>query len=247
MSATPTAWSPLTVVLVHGAFADGSSWAGVSQRLRAAGHSVLATANPLRSLEGDSAYLASLVNQISGPVLLAGRSYGGGVIGVAAAQAKNVVGLVFVDAVLLAEGESIMAVGQEYPKSAPLFGPSLRPMHYPLADGSTGTEYLVDAAIFPEIIAADLDPETADALAVSQRPFAEAAISGKASAAAWRDLPTWSVFGTADMALGREALLAMARRAKSTTTEVDGGSHLTLLSRPDAVTDVIQTAIAAVS
>lgn len=245
--ATPTADAQLTVVLVHGAFADGSSWAGVVERLQASGHNVLVTANPLRSLDGDSAYLASLVNQLPGPVLLAGHSYGGGVISEAAAQATNVRGLVFVDAVLLAEGESVMSIGQEFPNSAPLLGPALRPMHYPQPDGSAGNELLVDATMFPEIFAADLDPATAAALAVSQRPVAEAALGGKATHATWNTLPTWSVFGTADMALGREALLAMAQRAKSTITEVDGGSHLTLVSRPDAVAGVIQTAIAGVS
>jgi pimeloyl-ACP methyl ester carboxylesterase len=243
----PAAKAPLTIVLVHGAFADASTWAGIIERLQTAGHTVLATANPLRGLTADSSYLASLVSQIPGPVLLVGHSYAGCVIGEAAAKLENVVGLVFVSAVLLDAGESQMSILAEFPKSAPLFGPSLRPMHYPLGDEQVGTEFLVDAKMFPEIFAADLESATTAALAVSQRPLAEAASTEKATAAAWKTLPSWAVFGTQDMALGAEALGAMAKRAKSTITEIDGASHLALVSQPAAVTDVILSAVKAVS
>jgi pimeloyl-ACP methyl ester carboxylesterase len=238
--------SPVTIVLVHGAFADASTWSGVSERLLPAGHHVIATANPLRGLAPDSAYLESLLNQISGPVLLVGHSYAGCVIGEAAARVKNVVGLVFVSAVMLDEGESQMSLLGQYPKSAPLFGPSLRNMTYPLPDGKDGEESIVDPAMFPEIFCADLDPATQVALAVSQRPLSSLAATEKATAAAWKDLPTWAVFGTADMCLGPEALGAMAKRAKAPITELQGGSHLALLSQPAAVTDVILTALKAV-
>jgi pimeloyl-ACP methyl ester carboxylesterase len=244
---TPTANAPLTVVLVHGAFADATTWAGEVQWLQKEGLTVVATANALRGLDIDSAYLASLLGQISGPVLLVGHSYAGCVIGEAASKVKNVVGLVFVSAVLLDAGESQMSLLAEYPKSAPLFGPSLRPMHYPLGNGQNGTEFIVDQEMFPEIFAADLEPATAAALAVSQRPLAEAAATDKATAAAWKTLPSWAVFGTADMALGPEALRAMSKRAKSSITELEGASHLALVSQPRAVTDVILSAVKAVS
>jgi pimeloyl-ACP methyl ester carboxylesterase len=244
---TPSANAPLSVVLVHGAFADAGTWAGVVQRLQAAGLHVVATANPLRGLSEDSAYLASLVSQIPGPVLLCGHSYAGCVIGEAAAELKNVVGLVFVSAVLLDAGESQMSILAEFPKSAPLFGPSLRPMPYPLGNGQLGTEFLVDAEMFPEIFGADLEPATTAALSVSQRPLAEAASTEKATAAAWKTLPSWTVYGAKDMALGAEALGAMAKRANSTITEIDGASHLALVSQSAAVTDVILSAVKAVS
>ena len=238
--------APVTIVLVHGAFADASTWSGVSERLLPAGYHVIATANPLRGLVPDSAYLEGLLAQVAGPVLLVGHSYAGCVIGEAASRARNVVGLVFVSAVMLDEGESQQILLGQYPKSAPLFGPSLQNMTYPLGDGKTGEESVVDAAMFPEIFCADLDPSTQAVLAVSQRPLAAAAATEKATAAAWKNLPSWAVFGTADQCLGAEALGAMARRAKATTTELPGGSHLALLSQPAAVTAVILDALNAV-
>jgi pimeloyl-ACP methyl ester carboxylesterase len=238
--------APVTIVLVHGAFADASTWSGVSERLLPAGHHVIATANPLRGLVPDSAYLASLLNQISGPVLLVGHSYAGCVIGEAAARVTHVVGLVYVSAVMLDEGESQMTLLGQYPKSAPLFGPSLRNTTYPLPDGKDGEESIVDPTMFPEIFCADLAPAMQAALAGSQRPLASAAATEKATAAAWRTLPTWAVFGTADRCLGAEALGAMAKRAQAPITELQGGSHLALLSQPAAVTDVILTALKAV-
>jgi pimeloyl-ACP methyl ester carboxylesterase len=238
-----TAASPMTIVLVHGAFADASTWSGVSERLLPTGHHVIATANPLRGLIPDSAYLESLLAQLPGPVLLVGHSYAGCVIGEAASRAKNVVGLVFVSAVMLDEGESQQTLLGQYPKSAPLFGPSLQNQTYPLGDGTTAVESVVDPAMFPEIFCADLDPATQAALAVSQRPLASAAATEKATAAAWKTLPTWAVFGSADRCLGAEALGAMAKRAKATTTELEGGSHLALLSQPAAVTEVILDAL----
>ena len=240
---TTTADGAVTIVLVHGAFADASTWGGVSARLLPAGHHVIATANPLRGLASDSAYLASLLSQMPGPLLLVGHSYAGCVIGEAAARVKNVVGLVFVSAVMLDEGESQMSLLGKYPRSAPGFGASLRSMTYPLPDGKDGEEFVVDAAMFPEIFCADLAPATQAGLAVSQRPLAAAAASEKATAAAWKTLPSWAVFGTADMCLGAEALGAMAERAKAPVTELQGASHLALVSQPAAVTDVILTAL----
>ena len=111
--ATPTTTAGPTVVLVHGAFADASGWAGVISRLQAEGIPVMAPANPLRSVSGDAAYIASVVNQIPGPVLLVGHSYGGVVISNAAPQAKNVVGLVYVCAFIPDEGEALQTLAEQ--------------------------------------------------------------------------------------------------------------------------------------
>ncbi len=239
--ATPA--SPLTVVLVHGAFADAGSWADVVKQLQGDGIEVLAIANPLRDVASDSAYVGSLVSQISGPVLLVGHSYAGIVISNAATQAKNVTGLVYVSAVIPEEGEANEDVGKMWPDSAPKFGPSLQPMNFPLPGGGTAQELTVALDQFPGIFAADLDPATGKALGASQRPLAAAATQGKSGAPAWKTLPSWAILGTADQALGAEALRAMAKRANSNTVEVEGASHLIMISHPDAVTKVILTAI----
>src|SRR5437763_2097060 len=140
---TSTTVGPLTVVLVHGAFADASSWTGVIERLQAHGVRVTAPANPLRGLASDSAYLASFLNQIPGPVLAVGHSYGGAVITNAATQASNVVGLVYVAAFAPDEGEKLSDVTGASKDS--ILGTLLVPHQYPTADG-TGTEFSIDPA-----------------------------------------------------------------------------------------------------
>jgi pimeloyl-ACP methyl ester carboxylesterase len=240
---TPIASGSPTVVLVHGAFADGSSWAGVISRLQSAGVIVRAPANPLRGLTADSAYLASLVAQIPGPVLLVGHSYGGAVIG-NAAKAANVVGLVFVAAFAPDVGEALGQIAGTSKDS--LLGTAQLALTYPTgAGGESATEFLVDPAKFHEVFAADLPPEQAAVLAASQRPVAEAAFSDQSTGAAWQSLPSWAVVATDDKAAGTDVVRAQAQRAKATIVEIPG-SHLVMVSQPQAVTDVIQTALAAV-
>src|SRR5438128_8394586 len=130
---TPSTAGPLTVVLVHGAFADASSWTGVIERLQAGGVQVTAPANPLRGLSIDSAYLASLLNQIPGPVLAVGHSYGGAVITNAATKATNVVGLVYVAAFAPDEGERLGEV--ESTSKDSILNTALVPLHYPTGQG----------------------------------------------------------------------------------------------------------------
>jgi pimeloyl-ACP methyl ester carboxylesterase len=166
--ATPSAGGPPTIVLVHGAFADASSWAGVIGELQADGLTVVAPANPLRSVSGDAAYTASVLNQISGPVLLVGHSYGGVVITNAAAQTPNVVGLVYVGAFIPDVGESVQDLAVQATDS--LLGPALRPAQYPTGDAQPGTELFIDTASFHEVFCADLPAATAAIMAVSQRP-----------------------------------------------------------------------------
>ena len=154
-----TASESLTVVLVHGAFADASSWNGVIKRLQAQGVPVTAPANPLRGVSTDSAYIAGLLEQIPGPVVAVGHSYGGAVITNAATKANNVVGLVYVAAFATDEGERLAdATGAS--KDAVLSS-GLVELHYPAANGELAVEFTVDPARFHEILAADLSAEEA--------------------------------------------------------------------------------------
>src|SRR5713226_7526866 len=160
MSQTTHNTGPLTVVLMHGAFADASSWTGVIERLQARGVQVTAPANPLRGLASDSAYLASFLNQISGPVLAVGHSYAGAVITNAATQASNVVGLVYVAAFAPDEGERLGEV-ESGSKDSVLSSAQVA-LHYPTDQGAeTAVEFAVNPAHFHEAFAADLSAEQA--------------------------------------------------------------------------------------
>src|SRR5436309_4647516 len=151
--ATPAAAAPLTVVLVHGAFADASSWTGVIERLQKERVQVTAPANPLRGISSDSAYIASVFDQIGGPVLAVGHSYGGAVISNAATKATNVVGLVFVAAFAPDDGEVLgVAVGDSKDS---VLNDALVPLTFPTGDG-TATEFAIDPAKFHDAFAKDL-------------------------------------------------------------------------------------------
>jgi pimeloyl-ACP methyl ester carboxylesterase len=228
-----------TVVLVHGGFADASFWTPVIQQLQARGLPVLAPPNPLRGLAGDAEYIASFVNQIDGPVLLVGHSYGGAVITVAGAAADNVVGLVYVAAFILDEGESFGEVFAGFPDT-PLLS-AVRPGNYPLADGGTAVELSIAPELYQSAFAADLPSDVTEVLAVMQRPFA-AIFDDRAQAAAWKTLPSWAVVATADNAIHPDAERHMAHRAGAETIEVEA-SHSIALSQPTAVVDLIQTAV----
>jgi len=229
-----------TIVLVHGAFADASSWNGVIERLQQQGYTVIAPPNPLRGVTADSAYIASLLGQIDGPVLLGGHSYGGAVITNAATSAPNVAGLVFVAAFAPDEGERL---GEVTPTSKDsILNPALVPYQYPAGpDGGTATEFAVNPGLLREAFAADLPEQQAALLAATQRPVAEAAFSDVTGPPAWRKLPSWAVVATGDKAAGADLVRSMARRAGADITEVDG-SHVIMISQPQTVTDVIVTA-----
>jgi pimeloyl-ACP methyl ester carboxylesterase len=243
--ATPTAETAPTVVLVHGAFADAGSWAGVVMALQAAGVKVQAAANPLRSVSGDAAYIASVVNQIPGPVLLVGHSYGGAVISVAAPQAQNVVGLVYVAAFIPDEGETLQSLAEQATDS--LLGPALRPAQFPMGEGEEpGAELYVDPAQFPDIFAADLPPEQAAVLAVSQRPVSAASFGEAIGPVGWKSLPSWAAISPNDLAIGPAGERSMAERSGAEIVEIDG-SHLFMISQSQAVADLILRAVAAAS
>jgi pimeloyl-ACP methyl ester carboxylesterase len=240
----PTSTTPLTVVLVHGAFADASSWTGVITRLQAAGVQVIAPANPLRGLASDSAYLASLLAQMPGPVLAVGHSYGGAVITNAATNAKNVVGLVFVAAFAPEGGESLGEA--ESGSQDSVLSAALVPFTYPTgADGQAALEFAINPAKLREAFAADLPEEQTAVMAATQRPVSELAFSEPSAVPAWKTLPSWTVVATGDKAAGTDVIRAMAKRAGATITEVEG-SHVIMISQPQAVTDVILSAVAAV-
>jgi pimeloyl-ACP methyl ester carboxylesterase len=234
-----------TIVLVHGAFADGSSWNRVIERLQHQGYSVIAPAVPLRGLAADSAYLASVVNQLDGPVLLVGHSYAGALITNAATDAANVVGLVFVAAFAPDTDERLGDVAATSKDS--LLGTAQVQREYPTGPGGeTAPEFLVDPARFREVFAADLPAEQAAVLAATQRPVAAAAFSDVSGPPAWKALPSWAVVATADKAAGSDVVRSMAQRAGADIVEVEA-SHVVMVSQPQAVTELILKALHAVS
>jgi pimeloyl-ACP methyl ester carboxylesterase len=236
--ATPTA------VLVHGAFADASSWNGVIERLQAKGVPVIAPANPLRGIAHDSAYTAAVFKQIEGPVLAVGHSYGGAVITNAATDTKNVVGLVYVAAFAPEEGETLGAA--EAGSKDSVLNSALVPRQYPTADGGSATEFYIDPAKARDAFAGDLSDQQAALIATTQRPVAESAFSEPSGPPAWKHLPSWAVVATGDKAAGTDVVRSMAERAGATITEVEG-SHVIMVSQPQAVAAVILEAVAAVA
>ena len=234
--------SPLTVVLVHGAFADSSSWTGVIERLQASNVQVVAAANPLRGISIDSAYVASVFDQIQGLVLAVGHSYGGAVISNAATGASNVVGLVFVAAFAPDEGERLGEVTGTSKDS--VLNSALVPHQYPTGNG-TATEFSIDPAKARDAFAADLSDQQAAIIGTIQRPVSELAFSEPSGVPAWKTLPSWAVVATSDRAAGTDVVRAHAERAGAAITEVDG-SHVIMISKFDVVAEVIQSAIAKV-
>lgn len=235
----------LTIALVHGAFADAGSWNGVIERLQAEGFQVVAPTNPLRGITIDSAYMASYFNQIPGPVLAVGHSYGGAVITNASSRAKNVVGLVVVAGFMPDEGEVINQIEQDSKDS--VLNSALVSLTYPVGqNGETEVELAINPARFHDAFAADLPVEQAAVLAAGQRPVSQLAFSEPTTSPAWKTLPTWAVVATGDKAAGSDAVLFMAERANATITKIEG-SHVIMISQPQAVTDVILKAVAEVS
>ena len=234
-----------TVVLVHGAFADGSSWNEVIKRLQAEGLQVTAPANPLRGISIDSAYINSFLDQIPGPVLTVAHSYGGAVITNAATNANNVVGLVYVAAFAPDEGEPLGAIASNSKDS--VVTSTLIPLQYPTGEGQeTAAEFTIDPEKFHEVFAADLSVEQTALMAATQRPLSGLPFSEPTGVPAWKNLPSWAVVSTGDKVVGTDAVRSMAERAGATITEVEG-SHVIMMSQPQVVAEAILTALAAVS
>ncbi|MFB8005264.1 alpha/beta fold hydrolase [Nocardia sp. NPDC056000] len=231
-----------TVLLVHGAFADGSAWAQVIERLHEAGISAQALANPLRGLTVDGEYVASAAAQTAGPVLLVGHSYGGAVITYAGAKSANAAGLVYVAAFGIDTGESALGAVSNYPD--PGLGVSIEPRTYP---GSTEPEFYIKRELFHSAFAADL-PESVTAIgAISQRPVSGTALGEPLSVRpAWKALPSWFAVATEDHAIHPDAQRMFAERMGAKTIEVNG-SHSIAASQPDTVAGLIIEAVHAVA
>jgi len=243
MSDSADATTTPTVVLVHGAFADSSSWNGVIPRLQAKGIKVTAAVNPLRGIAEDSAYVASFFEQVPGPVLAVGHSYGGAVITNAATTASNVVGLVYVAAFAPDEGEMLGAV--EAGSKDSVLNPALVPFHYPGKNGDEAVEFAIAPDKVHDAFASDLPADQVSLIAATQRPIAEAAFSEPNGPPAWKHLPSWAVVATGDKAAGTDVVRSEAERAGAKITEIEG-SHVIMISQPEAVTEVILEAFAAV-
>ena len=234
-----------TIVLVHGAYADASSWNGVIERLLQQAYTVIAPANPLRGVTADSAYIASVLSQIDGPVLLTGHSYGGAVITNAATSAPNVVGLVYVAAFAPDEGENLGDLSAGSKDS--VLNSALVQYTYPAGPGGqTSVEFAINPPKTKEAFAGDLPDHQIALIAATQRPIAAAAFSDVSGPPAWRRLPSWAVVATGDKAAGADLVRAEAQRAGADINEVVG-SHVIMISQPQAVTDHILKAARAVA
>lgn len=233
-----------TVVLVHGAFADAASWSGVITELQSHGIPVIAPPNPLRGLASDAAYVASVAAQIDGPVILVGHSYGGALITVAGTT-ENVVGLVYVAAYVLEEGESLGELQGRFPDS-PLVS-NLKQWTYPVEGTDPAVEVTITPEAFPDVFAADVPADVTKVLAVAQRPLAAAAFEETASAAAWKTKPSWALVAGADHAINPEVERFGAKRAGATVVEIEGASHAVAVSQPKEVADLILDAVRATS
>ncbi|MEY2242321.1 alpha/beta fold hydrolase [Streptomyces sp. BF23-18] len=225
-----------TVVLVHGAFADSSGWSGVVARLRHDGYPVIAAANPLRGLDSDAAYVSSLLDSVSGPVVLVGHSYGGEVITNAAVGHANVRALVYIAAFAPDQGESGLALVGLNPGSQ--LGEALVVRPYAVAGGG-GADGYVDPAKFRTVMAADLRGSDTELLAAQQRPVDLAALQAPSGVPAWKTIPSWYLVAGADRAIPAATEKFMARRAGAHTVVVDGASHLVMLSHPGRVENLI--------
>ncbi|GAA1639518.1 alpha/beta fold hydrolase [Catellatospora bangladeshensis] len=229
-----------TIVLVHGAFADSSSWNAVIPLLQAQGYPVVAAPNALRGVSSDAAEVAALLKTISGPIVLVGHSYGGSVISNAAEGNPNVKALVYVSAFAPEVGESAASLSGKFPGST--LAQALAP---PVALAGGGRDLYIDRAKFRDQFAADVPEALAAQMGAGQRPITEAALNEASPAAAWKNIPSWFVYGTADKNIPPQALAFMAQRAGAKeSVAVDGASHVVMVSQPDRVAQVIQNAAA---
>ena len=231
------------IVLKHGAWADGSSWAGEIERLQADGFTVYAPPNPLRGLASDSATLADFLSTIPGPVIVAGHSYGGMVITNAAAGNPNVKALVYINAFIPAQGETAFGLTAAQPGSCVGSANAFTAVPYPGAAAGDFDTYLKAGPDLPypgfaQCFANGLPASQAAVLAATQRPIAFSAGSAPSGTPAWQTIPSWSLIGTADHVIPPAEQLFMSQRAKAHITEINAG-HLSLISNPGAVTSII--------
>jgi pimeloyl-ACP methyl ester carboxylesterase len=229
-----------TVVLVHGAFAGSSSWNRVVAKLIAKGYPVIAVANPLRGVKSDAAYVANLLDSIKPPVILVGHSYGGNVISYAAVGKSQVKALVYVSGVAPDAGESASTLVGKFPGST--LGPTLAPPVL-LADGNKDIYILQDK--YHDQFAADVSVSESQLMAATQRPITEAALNESAGTPAWKSIPSWFLYGSLDKNIPPAVHAFMAARAHAKkTVEIDGASHVVMISHPGALVKLIDDAAA---
>ena len=230
-----------TIVLVHGAFADSSSWYGVIPILERDGYRVIAAANPLRNVKGDAATVRALLVTINTPIVLVGHSYGGMVISNAANGQANVKSLVYVAAFAPVAGENADGLNKKFPGS--LVGPALAP---PVALPGGGHDLYVQQEKFHDAFAPDVPADAARLAAAAQRPVTDIAFGEAATEPAWKTIPSWVVYGDHDTAIPPKLHAFMAERAGARATSVvEGASHVVMISHPDAVARVIENAATA--
>ncbi len=236
-----------TIVLVHGAWADASSWAGVIERLLADGFTVTAPPNNLRGPSADAAYLRAYLETLPGPIVLVGHSYGGFVITNAATGLTSVKALVYVDAFIPDEGQPVAALtGAESALATAAADPTalFKLSPYPGAPAGVVDTYLLPSVV-EQSFANDLTPQQAALITATQRPASLIAVAEPSGPPAWKDIPSWAVIGTQDRIITPAAQRQMAEHANAQITEVDA-SHVSMVSKPDAIVDVIRTAASTV-
>jgi pimeloyl-ACP methyl ester carboxylesterase len=227
-----------TIVLLHGAWADGSSWNGVTQRLLDDGYQVRVPPNPLRSLAGDTATVAAFLSTLTGPIVLVGHSYGGTVITNAATGNPNVKALVYVDAFIPAEGETAFTLAG--PDSALAVDPTTVFDFVPNPGGPAGdVDLYLKRDVFMTSFANRVQPRTAELLYAAQRPFTLSAGNEPSGVPAWKTIPSWALIGTKDLIIPPAEQRFMAERAGARISTVNGG-HLALVSNPGSVADLIK-------
>jgi pimeloyl-ACP methyl ester carboxylesterase len=225
-----------TIVLVHGAFADASGFRGLYDELLGEDVTMIAPPNPLRGLTGgDGVYLKGVIGEIDGPVLLVGHSYGGAVI-TAAGTAENVVGLVYISGFAPDEGENLTDLQSKFP--APGIVPYI--VQHKLPEG--GDEFTLAPGGFHESFCADIPADDAAFYAISQRPLAGVALTEAAPTPAWRSRPVWAVLPTADRCIDPGVHRFSYERMGAQITEIEGASHVVMISRPREVAEVVMTA-----
>lgn len=230
-----------TVVLVHGAFAESSSWNGVLTRLITKDYPVVAVANPLRGVKNDADYVATVLKSIEGQIVLVGHSYGGSVITNAAQDNPNVKALVYVAAFAPNTGETAAKLSGRYPGST--LGSALAP---PVVLPDGGKDLYIQRDKFHDQFAADVPVAETKLMAGTQRPITEAALNEGSGAAAWKSIPSWFIYGDRDLNIPAAVNAFMADRANSRqTVAVTGASHVVMISHSDAVTNLIEKAASA--
>jgi pimeloyl-ACP methyl ester carboxylesterase len=228
-----------TVVLVHGAWADAAGWNGVMEQLSKDGYPVVATTNPMRSLSADAEHVAGVLRGISGPIVLVGHSYGGAIITNAAAGNPNVKALVYIAAFAPDAGENVIGLLLSAPGSQlPL---ALVPVPY--VTGGVGVDTYLNPLLFHQVFCADVSPETAAAMAASQRPITLAAGLEPTAHVAWKTIPSWYLVAKDDKVIPPEVHRFMSRRAGAHTVEI-ASAHAAMVSNPGPVADLIRTAAA---